>query len=80
MYTWTSILTVKGKLLTQNFTEITTEDVRTQAQVYQDKSSREAQNSEILIQCLKASITRSVYNKAYLQREKHIILRKNAFE
>jgi hypothetical protein len=80
MYTWTSILTVKGKLLTQNFTEITTEDVRTQAQVYQDKSSREAQNSEILIQCLKASITRSVYNKVYLQREKHIILRKNAFE
>jgi hypothetical protein len=80
MYTWTSILTVKGKLLTQNLTEITMEDVRAHAQVYQDKSSREAQNSEMLIQCLKASITRSVYNKVYLQREKYIILRKNTFE
>jgi hypothetical protein len=80
MYTWTSILTVKGKLLTQNFTEITMKDVRALAQVYQDKSSREAQNSEMLIQCLKASITRSVYNKVYLQREKYIILRKNTFK
>jgi len=33
MYTWTSILTVKGKLLTKNFTEITREDVRAHAQV-----------------------------------------------
>jgi hypothetical protein len=77
MYTWTSILTVKRKLLTQNFTEITMEDVRAHAQIYQDKGTREAQNSELLIQCLKPSITRSVYNKVYLQREKYIILRKN---
>jgi hypothetical protein len=47
MYTWTSILTVKGKLLTQNFTEITMEDVRAHAQIYQDKGTREAQNSEM---------------------------------
>ncbi len=45
MYTWTSILTVKGKLLTQNLTEITMEDVRAHAQVYQDKSSRELRNA-----------------------------------
>ena len=80
MFTWTSILTIKGKLLTQNFTKITMEDVRAHAQAYQDRSLREVQNSEMLIQCLKASITRSVYNKVYLQREKYIILRKNTFE
>jgi hypothetical protein len=78
MFTWTSILTIKGKPLTQNFTKITMEEVRAHAQAYQqDRSSREAQNSEMLIQCLKASITRTVYNKIYLQREKYIILRKN---
>jgi len=80
MFTWTLILTIKGKLLTQNFTKITMEDVRAYAQAYQDRRSREAQNSEILIQCLKASITRTVYNKVYLQREKYIILRKNTLE
>jgi hypothetical protein len=71
---------IKGKLRTQNFTEITMEDVRPHAQIYQNKGTREAQNSEMLIQCLKASITRSIYNKVYLQREKYIILRKNTFE
>jgi hypothetical protein len=80
MFTWTSILTIKGKPLTQNFTKITMEEVRDHAQAYQDRSSREAQNSEMLIQCLKASITRTIYNKIYLQREKYIILRKNTNE
>jgi hypothetical protein len=80
MFTWISILTIKGKPLTQNFTKITMEEVRAHAQAYQDRSSREAQNSEMLIQCLKASITRTVYNKIYLQREKYIILRKNTLE
>jgi hypothetical protein len=77
MFTWISILTINGKLLIQNFTKITIEEVRAHAQVYQDRGLREAQNSEMLIQCLKASITRMVYNKIYLQREKYIILRKN---
>jgi hypothetical protein len=72
MFTWTSILTIKGKPLTQNFTKITMEEVRAHAQAYQNRSSREAQNSEMLIQCLKASITRTVYNKIYLQRKKYI--------
>jgi Na+/phosphate symporter len=34
----------------------------------------------MLIQCFKASITKSAYNKVYLQRVKYIILRKNTFE
>ena len=80
MFTWTSILTINGRPLTQNFTKITMEEVRAHAQVYQDRSLREAQNSEMLIQCLKASITRTVYNKIYLQREKYIILRRTTNE
>jgi transcription termination factor Rho len=56
------------------------EEVRAHAQAYQVRSSIEVQNSEMLIQCLKASITRTVYNKVYLQREKYIILRKNTLE
>ena len=39
----------KGKLLTQHFTELTMEEVRAHAQAYQDRSSREAQNAEMLI-------------------------------
>jgi hypothetical protein len=68
------------KLLTLNFIELTMEDVRAHAQVYQNRGFREAQNAEMLIQCLNASITRTVYNKIYLQREKYIIFRKNTFE
>jgi len=69
MFTWTPIQTIKGKLLTQHYTEITIDDIRAHAQVYQDRASREAQNAEMLIQCLKASISRAVYNKVYLQRD-----------
>jgi hypothetical protein len=76
MFTWTSILTIKGKLLTQHFTELTMEEVKAHAQIYQDRSSREAQNAEMLIQCLKASISKSVYNKVYLQMDKYTIYRK----
>jgi len=79
-FTWTSILTIKGKPVIQSFTKITMEEVTAHAQAYQDRILREAQNSEMLIQCLKASITRTVYNKIYLQREKHIISRKNTLE
>jgi hypothetical protein len=80
MFTWTSILTIKGKLLTQHFTELTMKEVRAHAQAYQDRSSREAQNAEMLIQCLKASISKPVYNKVYLQMDKYTIYRKNTFE
>jgi hypothetical protein len=80
MFTWTPILTIKRKLLTQHYTEITMEDVRAHAQVYQDRASREAQNAEMLIQCLKASISRAVYNKVYLQRDRYTIHRKHTGE
>jgi hypothetical protein len=80
MFTWTSILTIKGKLLTQHFKEITMEEVRAHVQVYQDRGSREAQNAEMVIQCLKASISKPVYNKVYLQMDKYIIYRKNTFK
>jgi hypothetical protein len=80
MFTWTSILTIKVKLLTQYFTELTMEEVRAHVQVYQDRSLREAQNTEMLIHCLKASISKPVYNKVYLQMDKYTIYRKNTFE
>ena len=79
-FTWIPILTIKGKLLTQQFTELTMEDVRAHAQEYQDKGKREAQNAEMLITCLKASITREVYNKVYLQNEKYIIYKKSTHQ
>jgi hypothetical protein len=56
------------------------EDVRAHAQVYQDRASREAQNSEMLIQCLKASSSRAVYNKVYLQRDKYTNYRRHTGE
>ena len=80
MFTWIPILTIKGKLLTQQFADLSMDEVRTHAQIYQNKSSREAQNSEMLIHCLKASISRTVYNKVYLQRSKYIIYRDKTHE
>jgi hypothetical protein len=80
MFTWTPILTIKGKQLTQHFTEITMEEVRAHVQEYQDRGSREAQNADMLIQCLKASISKPVYNEVYLQMDKYTIYRKNTFE
>jgi hypothetical protein len=56
------------------------EEVRVHAQMYQDRGTRDAQNAEMLIQCLKASISRKVYNKVYLQKEKYTIIRKNTHE
>jgi hypothetical protein len=80
MLTWIPILTINGKLLTQQFADITPEEVRAHAQQYQERATRDAQNAEMLIQCLKASISRAVYNKVYLQREKYTIMRRNTHE
>ena len=74
-FTWIPILTINGKLLTQQFSELTMEQVREHSQVYQNKGKREAQNAEMLISCLKSSISREVYNKVYLQSEKYTITR-----
>jgi hypothetical protein len=80
MFTWITILIIKGKLHTQQFSELTMEDMRAHAQVYQNRSSSEAQNCEMLIHCLKASISRTVYNKVYLQMAKYTIYRKKTLE
>ncbi len=80
MFTWLPILTIKGKLLTQQFADLSMDEVRAHAQAYQNRSSREAQNSEMLIHCLKESISRMVYNKVYLQRSKYIIYRDKTHE
>jgi ribosomal protein L29 len=56
------------------------EEVRAHAQMFQDRGTRDAQNAEMLIQCLKASISRKVYNKVNLQKEKYTIIRKNTHE
>ena len=69
MLTWIPILTIKGKLLTKQIADISMEEVRANAHVYQDRGTREAQNAEMLIQCLKASILRTVYNK-YIFRKR----------
>ncbi len=50
-----------------------------EVQLYQDRGTRDAQNAEMLIQCLKASITRSVYNKVYLQMDKYTIYKKDMY-
>jgi uncharacterized protein involved in type VI secretion and phage assembly len=80
MFTWIPILTIKDKLPTQQFADISMEEVRAHAQMYQDRGTRDAQNAEMLIPCLKASISRKVYNKVYLQKEKYTIIRKNTHE
>jgi hypothetical protein len=60
---WDSILTINGKLLTQHYAEITPAEVRAHAQTYQNEGRRKAQNVEMLMQCLKASITKTVYSR-----------------
>lgn len=75
MFTWISIVTIKGKFPTQQFSEINMEEVRSHAQTYQDKGRREAENADMLITFLKASITRTVQNKVYLQNDNYTIVK-----
>ena len=42
MFTWIPILTTKGKMLTQQFADISMEEVRAHAQMYQDRGTRDA--------------------------------------
>jgi hypothetical protein len=73
MMAWMPILTIEGKLLTQNFAEISLTQVREHAQVIKDEGDRMAQNSEMLLCCLKNSITNTVYTKVFLQKDNYII-------
>jgi hypothetical protein len=50
-------------LITEKYAEITLKDVKTYAQEYQNEGMRRAQNAEILLQCLKASISKAVYSR-----------------
>ena len=74
-YAWIPILTIEGKLLTQNFAEISLTQVRAHAQIIQDQAGRMAQNSEMLLCCLKNSITNTVYTKVFLQKENYTIMK-----
>ncbi len=73
MMAWTRILTIDDKLLTTNFSEISMDRVRAHAQLIQEEGGRAAQNSTMLLTCLKASITNTVYTKVYLLKKTYII-------
>jgi hypothetical protein len=47
--------------------------VRAHAQLIQEEGGRAAQNSTMLLTCLKASITNAVYTKVYLLKKTYII-------
>lgn len=56
-------------------------DVTAHAKLYHVGGTRDSQNAEMLIQCLIAPITRSVYIKiGFLQMDKYIIYRKDTHE
>jgi hypothetical protein len=75
IFAWNKILTINGKLLTQHYSEITLDQVREHAQIYQNEGRRQAQNAEMLKTCIKASISREVYNKMYLMKVHYTITR-----
>jgi hypothetical protein len=74
---WDSIITINGKLLTQHYAEITPAEVRAHAQTYQNEGRRKAQNAEMLLQCLKASITKTVYSRISHLESKWTITRES---
>jgi hypothetical protein len=57
MMAWLGILTIEDKVLTTNSSDIPLEKVRAHAQLIQEEGGRAAQNSTMLLTCLKASIT-----------------------
>jgi len=56
------ILTINGNLLTRQYGEISREQAHQAALVYQAQLGRDAQNSEILYNCLVASVNDDVTN------------------
>ena len=73
MMAWLGILTIDDKVLTTHFSEITLERVRAHAQLIQEEGGRAAQNSTMLLTCLKNSITNAVYTKVYLEKPRYVI-------
>ena len=74
-FAWIPILTIKGKLLTKQYSSISIKDAREHAQAIQNEGRRRAQNSEMLISCLKASISKEVYTRVNLLSDKYTITR-----
>ena len=72
---WTSIFNIKGRLITEKYAELTLKDVKTYAQEYQNEGMRRAQNAEMLLQCLKASISKAVYSRISQLRHNYTIIR-----
>ena len=72
---WTNVFTIKGRLLTENYAERSLREVRAHAQEYQNEGMRRAQNAEMLLQCLKASISKTVYSRIYQLRHNYTIIR-----
>ena len=64
------ILTVDGQLLTRRFGEITKEQVTATVLAYQNARGRNAQNSEILYNCLVASITDEVLARVNVEQDR----------
>lgn len=58
---WMEILVINGKSLIHNYAQISVAEVKQHAQRIQNEGARKAQNSEMLINCIKASITKEVY-------------------
>jgi len=74
-FSWLPILTINGKLLTKNYAEISMDEVKRHAQLYQNEARRGAQNAEQLLTCLQASISRTVYNRVHQLEKKYTIRR-----
>ena len=72
---WTNILTIGGKLLTTNYADMSLKEVKAPAQEYQNEARRRAQNSEMLLQCLKSSISKTVYARLHQLQYKYTITR-----
>jgi hypothetical protein len=73
MMAWLGILTSADKVLTTNFSEISLGSIRVHAQLIQEEGGRAAQNSTMLLTCLKASITNAIYTKVYLLKKTYVI-------
>ena len=72
---WTNILTIGGRLLTTNYADMSLKEVKAHAQEYQNEARRRAQNSEMLLQCLKSSISKTVYARLHQLQYKYTITR-----
>ncbi len=74
-FSWLSILTINGKILTKSYADLSMEEVRQHAQKYQNEARRGAQNAEQMLTCLQASITRTVYNRVQQLSQKFTLIR-----